>query len=148
MLESSRVNRFRAPQIDSETVNKNWIFVSESTGFDSDLPEPGEPCLSILSTSNRKNEKNLRFFSLFRFDVLKIDRGMGFPGEPGRTGAPPLPEGAHAGFTTERKGGRLPGAPRGLQTAGSVAQGVGRLLPNFGKIATGFRVFGFEILGV
>ena len=48
---------------------------------------------------------------------------------------------------TERKGG-LHGAPRWLQTAGSVAQGVGRLLRNFGKNATGFWVFGFEILGV
>ena len=37
-------------------------------------------------------------------------------------------------------------APRGLQTAGSMLRDVGRLLRKFGKIATGFRVFGFEIL--
>ena len=36
-------------------------------------------------------------------------------------------------------------APRGLQTAGSVAQDICRLLRKFGKTATGFRVFGFEI---
>ena len=32
-----------------------------------------------------ENEKNLRFFSFSRFEVLKIGKGMGFPGEPGRT---------------------------------------------------------------
>ena len=63
---------------------------SDSTGFDSDPTQgrvgagPGEPCLSILSTSNRKNEKNPRFFSFFRFEVLKIGKERGFPGEPGR----------------------------------------------------------------
>ena len=37
---------------------------------------PGKPIpFPILSTSNRKNEKNLGFFSFFRFEVLKIDRG-------------------------------------------------------------------------
>ena len=40
------------------------------------------------------------------------------------------------------------GAPRGLQTAGSMLPAVGRLLRNFGKNATGFWVFGFEFLGV
>ena len=30
---------------------------------------------TVLSMSNRKNEKILDFFSFFRFDVLKIDRG-------------------------------------------------------------------------
>ena len=47
----------------------------------------------------------------------------------------------------ERKGGGSGsfGAPRGLQTAGSMLRDVGRLLRIFGKIATGFWVFGFEI---
>ena len=52
------------------------------------------------------------------------------------------------------KGG-LRGAPRGPQTAGSVAQGFGELAPKIGKLlqtvesfGTGFRVLGFEILGV
>ena len=36
---------------------------------------PGKPIpFPILSTSNRKKEKYLRFFSFFRFEVLKIDR--------------------------------------------------------------------------
>ena len=43
------------------------------------LTRPGSPgrphSFPMLSTSNRKNEKNLGFFSFFRFDVLKIDRG-------------------------------------------------------------------------
>ena len=43
------------------------------------LTRPGSPRkpipFPILSMSNRKNEKNLGFFSFFRFDVLKIDRG-------------------------------------------------------------------------
>ena len=33
MLESSRLNRFRHAQTDSETLRKIWIFDPESTGF-------------------------------------------------------------------------------------------------------------------
>ena len=42
-LEQSELNRFRHAQIDSETLSKIWIFDLDPTGFDSDLPEPGEP---------------------------------------------------------------------------------------------------------
>ena len=63
-LELSELKRFRHAQIDSETLRQIWIFDPDPTGFDSDLPEPGEP--------------------LYRFDVLKIGKGMGFPGESGR----------------------------------------------------------------
>ena len=42
-LELSELNRFRHAQIDSETLRKIWIFDPDPTGFDSDLPEPGEP---------------------------------------------------------------------------------------------------------
>ena len=42
-LEMSELNRFRHAQIDSETLGKKLIFDPDPTGFDSDLPEPGEP---------------------------------------------------------------------------------------------------------
>ena len=42
-LELSELNRFRHAQIDSETLREIWIFDPDPTGFDSDLPEPGEP---------------------------------------------------------------------------------------------------------
>ena len=42
-LELSELKRFRHAQIDSETLGKIWIFDPDPTGFDSDLPEPGEP---------------------------------------------------------------------------------------------------------
>ena len=95
----SRLNRFRAPQVDPETLKKFGIFVSDPTEFcfgsDTILTrnrreltrirrgKGREPCLSILSTSNRKNEKN-NIFLFFRFEVLKIGKERGFPGEPGR----------------------------------------------------------------
>ena len=42
-LELSELNRFRHAQIDSETLRRIWISGPDPTGFDSDLPEPGEP---------------------------------------------------------------------------------------------------------
>ena len=42
-LELNELNRFRHAQIDSETLGKIRIFDPGPTGFDSDLPEPGEP---------------------------------------------------------------------------------------------------------
>ena len=43
------------------------------------------PSIDFEHVKSEKNEKHPRFFSFFRFEVLKIGKGMGFPGEPGRT---------------------------------------------------------------
>ena len=57
------------------------------------------------------------FFSFFRFELLKIGKGMGFPGEPGRTGGDqsgplkrPHPPPTHRGdmAPTDAKGGFEP----------------------------------------
>ena len=40
---SALFSKFRPQKIDSETLRKVWIFDPDPTGFDSDLPEPGEP---------------------------------------------------------------------------------------------------------
>ena len=42
-FELSKLDRFLYAQIDSETLRKIWIFDPDPAGFDSDLPEPGEP---------------------------------------------------------------------------------------------------------
>ena len=41
MLELSELNRFRHPQMDSETLKQIWIFDLDPTGFDSDPSRPG-----------------------------------------------------------------------------------------------------------
>ena len=55
------------------------------------------------------------------------------------------PLSANLAFGPTERNGVLCLAPRGLQTAGSMAQDVGRLLRNLGKIARGRWVLGFEI---
>ena len=65
-LALSELKRFRHAQIDSETLRKIWIFAQDLTRICQSLVGP--------SIDFEHIEKNPRFFSFFRFEVLKIEK--------------------------------------------------------------------------
>ena len=101
----------------------------------SNRPPRQEPWGCILGSDNMETDRPLEIGNLRK----KIAWGEHFPQIANRPcsvchGDMALTDAKPAFGPAERKGG-LRGAPRGLQTAGSVAQDVGDLLRIFGKIA-------------